>query len=110
VDARSSGANLGTRGEVIARLSRRSASRGKNATRSDNLFVMIEIPKGPMNTQFRSGGDGSGVQCKNCGFEVPIGGNLSKLPEMFEAKCRTCGETRIYRSGEIHTLAAVPKQ
>ena len=27
-------------------------------------------------------------------FGVAIGGNHSKLPEMFEAKCRTCGETR----------------
>jgi hypothetical protein len=73
------------------------------------MFVMIEIPKGII-AQFRSGGHGPSVQCKNCGFGVAIGGNHSKLPEMFEAKCRTCGETRIYRSGEIQTLAAVLKQ
>jgi hypothetical protein len=41
---------------------------------------MIEIPKG-LIAQFRSGGHGPSVQCKNCGFGVAIGGNHSKLPE-----------------------------
>jgi predicted RNA-binding Zn-ribbon protein involved in translation (DUF1610 family) len=73
-------------------------------------FTVTEIPKDPTSTRFRAGDHGSSVRCKNCGFKIPIGGNLSKLPEMFEAKCRTCGETRIYRSGEIQALAAAPKQ
>jgi hypothetical protein len=76
----------------------------------DGTFVVIEIPKDPINARFRTGGHGAAVQCKNCGCAVPIGVNLSKLPGMFEAKCRTCGETRIYRSGEIQTLTAVLKR
>jgi hypothetical protein len=57
---------------------------------------MAELRKGPPNTEVRSGERGPGLQCRNCGYGIPIGGKFATLPESFEAICPTCRETRTY--------------
>jgi hypothetical protein len=71
---------------------------------------MVELPKGRFPQPLKTGDEGPGLQCKNCGFGIPIVGNPATLPESFEAKCPTCRETRTYRSDEIQILTAVLKQ
>ena len=71
---------------------------------------MVEIPKGAPNLQIRSGDQGPGLQCKNCGLGIAIGGDPATLPKSFEATCPTCRKTITYRSDEIQTLTAVLKQ
>ena len=51
-----------------------------------------------------------GLQCKNCGLGIALGGDLSTLPQTFEATCPTCRETRTYQLAEIQTLQAHRKQ
>jgi Zn finger protein HypA/HybF involved in hydrogenase expression len=71
---------------------------------------MTQLPKGPPNREIRTGDQGPGFQCKNCGYGIPIGGSLATLPESFEVKCPTCQEIRTYRPNEIQLLTAALKQ
>lgn len=71
---------------------------------------MAELPKETKTTELRSGDQGPGLACKNCGYGIPIGGNPATLPDSFEAPCPVCRETRTYRRDEIQTLTAVLKQ
>jgi hypothetical protein len=68
---------------------------------------MNELPKGPKrpkNAETRSRDRGLGLQCKGCGYGIPVGGSPARLPESFEVTCPTCRETRAYRSKEIVIL------
>jgi hypothetical protein len=70
---------------------------------------MTELPKRQKKTEMRPGDRGPedrgpGLQCKNCGYGIPVGGSPSRLPESFEVTCPTCLETRGYRSKEVVIL------
>jgi hypothetical protein len=70
---------------------------------------MVEISKGPKNSEIRSGDQGPGLQCHDCLYGIPLGGNLTTLPDLFEATCPLCGKKGTYRKDEIQILTAVLK-
>jgi hypothetical protein len=69
---------------------------------------MSELAKGP-KTHLVSGTQGPGVQCKHCGYGIPIGGDLRTLPASFEARCATCKKLATYEPREILTLVVAVK-
>jgi hypothetical protein len=69
---------------------------------------MSELPKG-QSVLVASGTQIPGVQCKTCGYGIPIG-NAHTLPESFEVRCEVCRAKATYQLADMRILEAVLKQ
>jgi hypothetical protein len=64
----------------------------------------IQLPQKPMEA--KAGNTSPGLVCRNCSLGICLGGDLNRLPVVFEAICDRCKVAATYKMAEIKTLVA----